>query len=127
MAEQFTVTDFGAIATPLISMNLDTWNSLPPEVQTIFLEEGEAWNQKMGTRTGELQEKAIETMRELGVRIYELSDEQKQEWAARLPNIPAERTAEIEAAGQPSEAVYRYIELLAEDGHVFPRDWLAER
>lgn len=127
VSQQFTVTDFGAIATPLITMNLDTWNSLPAEVQTIFLEEGEAWNQRMGLRTSELQNQAIETMRAAGVRIVELTAEQRSDWAARLPNIPAERTAEIAAAGQPSEAVYRYIELLIEDGHVFPRDWLAER
>ena len=127
VSKQFTVTGFGAIATPLITVNLDTWNGLPPEVQTIFLEEGEKWNQAMGTRTGELQARAIETMRDAGVRIYELDDAQRVAWAARLPNIPSERTAEIEAAGQPADSVYRYIELLAEDGHVFPRDWLAER
>jgi hypothetical protein len=81
----------------------------------------------MGIRTGELQVRALETMRAAGVRIVELTEEQRVDWAARLTNIPAERTVEIEAAGQPSEAVYRYIELLAADGHVFPRDWLAER
>jgi TRAP-type C4-dicarboxylate transport system substrate-binding protein len=127
VSQQFTVTGFGVIATPLLTMNKDTWDSLPEDVQNIFLEEGRNWNERAGEYTAQRQEQALERMRAAGVRILELTDEQKADWAARLPNIPAERTAEINAAGQPGEAVYHYVELLQEAGHEFPRDWLAER
>lgn len=127
VAEQFTVTGFGVIATPLLTMNKDTWDMLPPEVQTIFLEEGRAWNERAGAYTAERQEQALQIIRDAGVRVYELTDEQKREWAARLPDIPAERTAELTDAGQPADGIYHYVDLLAEAGHVFPRDWAAER
>jgi hypothetical protein len=61
------------------------------------------------------------------VRVVELTFEQQQAWAALLPNIPQERTDEVNDLGQPGAAIFRYSELLAENGHVFPRDWLAER
>ena len=127
VSKQYTVTDFGTIATTLVTMNKDTWASLPEDVQKIILEEGRNWNKQAGEFTAKRQADALEKMRAEGVRVVVLTDEQKKAWAARLPNIPAERTAEIKAAGQPSEAVYRYFELLKEAGHPFPRDWLAER
>lgn len=127
VSEQFTVTDFGTIATPVLSINNDTLASLPEEVREIILEEGQTWNEEGAQLTAQLQEEALDTMRDAGVRVVELTDEQKEAWAAELPNIPAERTQEISDAGQPAEAVYRYIELLEEAGHDFPRDWLSER
>lgn len=127
VSSQYTVTGFGVIATPLLTINRDTWNSLPEEVQTIMLEVGESWNRDAGEFTQKRQEEALETMREAGLRIKELTPEEKEAWAARLPNIPKQRAEEIEAAGQPADGIWRYIELLKEAGHEFPRDWAAER
>lgn len=127
VSAQYTTTGFGVIATPLLTINKDTWDSLPEEVQQIMLEEGHNWNDRAGAYTAERQEAALAHMEAAGVRLHEVPFEQQQEWAANLPNIPAERTEEINSLGQPGAAVFRYAELLAEYGHVFPRDWLAER
>lgn len=127
VSKQFTVTGFGAIATPLVTINLDTWNSLPPEVQAIFSEEGRAWNGRMSDMIAEHQKMALQEMQDKGIRVLVLTEEQRKEWAALLPNIPAERTAEIAKAGQPADAVYDYVDRLSEAGTVFARDWLAER
>jgi TRAP-type C4-dicarboxylate transport system substrate-binding protein len=127
VSRQYTVTGFGVIATPLLTINRDTWNSLPEEVQTIMLEVGESWNRDAGDFTQQRQEQALETMRAAGLRIKELTPEEKQDWAAQLPNIPNQRAEEMEAAGQPPEGIWRYIELLNEAGHEFARDWAAER
>ena len=66
-------------------------------------------------------------MKEAGLRIKELTFEEKKNWAAQLPNIPKERYEEMKKLGQPGEAIYHYIKLLKEAGHQFPRDWEAER
>ena len=124
---QFTVTDFGAIATPVLTINLDTWNSLPEEVQTILLEVGNEWTDVVGEYTESLHETSLQAMRDRGLTVKILTDEEKAEWASRLPNIPLDRSREIDAAGGPGEAVYSYIDALAAEGHVFPRDWAAER
>ena len=127
VTKQFTVTGFGVIATPLLSMNKETWDSLPEPVQRIFLEEGRNWNERAGAYTAQRQEMALEKMRAAGLKVVELTPAQKQAWAAKLPNLPKERTDEIGGLGQPAAAVYRYAELLKAAGHAFPRDWLAER
>jgi TRAP-type C4-dicarboxylate transport system substrate-binding protein len=127
VSEQYTTTGFGVIATPLLTMNNDTWGSLPEDVQQIFLEEGANWNERAGVYTAERQQQALAQMEAAGVRVVELTFEQQQAWAALLPNIPQERTDEVNDLGQPGAAIFRYAELLAENGHVFPRDWLAER
>lgn len=127
VSKQYTTTGFGVIATPLLTMNKETWDSLPEAVQKIFLEEGRNWNDRAGAFTAQRQVAALEKMKAAGVRVVELTPEQQKAWAARLPNIPKERTAEINGLGQPGAAVYRYAELLKEAGHAFPRDWLAER
>ena len=40
VSKQYVDMDFGCIGTPLITMNKDALNDLPPEVQKIILEEG---------------------------------------------------------------------------------------
>nr|PZN88469.1 MAG: C4-dicarboxylate ABC transporter substrate-binding protein [Pseudomonadota bacterium] len=127
VTKQFTITGFGAIATPLLTINKDTWDSLPPEVQKIMLEVGAEWNKRAGEFTAERQKQALAKMKEAGLRIKELTFEEKKAWAAKLPNIPKERYEEMKKLGQPGEAVYHYIKLLKEAGHEFPRDWEAER
>ena len=39
VAKNYTFTDFGAIPNVLITMNKDTWESMPEEVQIIFVED----------------------------------------------------------------------------------------
>lgn len=127
VTKQFSVTGFGVIATPLLTINKDTWDALPPEVRKIMLEVGSEWNKRAGEFTSERQKQAFAKMKEAGLQIKELTFEEKQAWAAQLPNIPKQRYDEITKAGQPGDGIYHYIKLLKEAGHQFPRDWEAER
>jgi TRAP-type C4-dicarboxylate transport system substrate-binding protein len=127
VSRQMTITDFGSIAVPILTMHKDTYDALPEDVRAIVDEEGRNWNQRAGEYTKQRQEEATAKLEAAGVRIKRLTAEEKAEWAARLPNIPRERTDEINAAGQPGDAVYHYIQLLQDAGHEFARDWLAER
>ena len=83
--------------------------------------------QELGQRTADLQNAAIEKMKGEDVNVWEPTAEQRKAWADSLGNLPKERYAEIEQAGQPAEAIYEYIRLLKEAGYEFPRDWAAER
>jgi hypothetical protein len=72
------------------------------------------------------QAASVETLRET-LKIVEPDEATRKAWADALPNIPKLRADEIDAAGQPGEAIYRYIDALKAVGHAFPRDWSAER
>lgn len=127
IAKDFADVGFGVIPTPLMTINNDTWDELPPEVQEIFLEVGRDWNVHNGQAVADASERALEVMREAGVTIVEVNDEQRRVWAEGLQNLPGIRYEEVQAAGQPGEAIYEYIRIAEEMGHVFVRDWKAER
>lgn len=127
VAKYFADIGFGTISTPLVTINQDTWEELPEDVREIFLEVGRDWNEYTGALIHKKQEQAKQTMKDAGVTFIEVTDEQRQAWADRLPNLPKIRYGEVEAAGQPAEAIYTFIEIAKEMGHKFPRDWAAER
>ena len=127
VTKQYIDMDFGAIHTPLITMNLRKWRSLPANVQKIFLEVGRDWNQHIGNVIYEKQEAGRAKMKAAGLDVSQASLAIKQAWAKGLPNIPKQRFDEINKAGLPGEAVDSYVKALKAAGHKFPRDWAAER
>lgn len=127
VAKHFADLGFGVIPTPLITINNDTFNELPPEVQEIFIEVGRDWNKHNGEAIAAAAVRSIEAMKEAGVTIVEVDDAQRAVWAEGLQNLPGVRYQEVLDAGQPAEAIYEYIRIAEEMGHVFPRDWKAER
>jgi TRAP-type C4-dicarboxylate transport system substrate-binding protein len=127
VAKHFVEMDFGAIHSPLMTMNRKTWRSLPPNVQKIFSEVGREWNAHLGAVVYAKQQAALKQMRDQGVKVIQADFATKQAWASRLPNLPKLRFDEINKARMPGEAVYTYIKALKAAGHKFPRDWEAER
>jgi C4-dicarboxylate-binding protein DctP len=127
VSKQYVDMDFGCISTPVITMNKDTWKELPPEVQKIILDAGKDYNEAVGRITYEKQESARTRMKEAGLEVRTADLAAKQAWAKALPNIAKQRFEEINKAGMPGEVVYTYIKALKAAGHVFPRDWEAER
>jgi TRAP-type C4-dicarboxylate transport system substrate-binding protein len=127
VSKQYVDMDFGSIATPLITMNKDSFNALPPEVRKIILEEGKHFNEAMGRVTYERQVASVARMKELGLEVRQASQEMKEAWAKQLANIPKQRFEEINKARMPGEVVYAYVKALKAAGHKFPRDWDAER
>jgi TRAP-type C4-dicarboxylate transport system substrate-binding protein len=127
IAKLYVDMDFGASPTPLLTMNRNTWKSLPANVQKIFLEVGREWNQNMGEVTYERQVATLKRLKESGLEVRQADMATKQAWAKGLANIPKQRFEEINKSGMPGEAVYTYIKALKAAGHKFPRDWEAER
>ncbi len=127
VTKQYVDMDFGAAGTPLLTMNRNTWKTLPASVQKIFLEVGRDWNEHIGAVTYEKQEAALKRMKEVGLDMRQVDVATRQAWAKALPNIPKQRFDEMNKAGMPGEVVYTYIKALKAAGHKFPRDWEAER
>lgn len=126
VSKYFVQTDFGAIANPLITINRDTWDRLPPEIQEIMSQVGLEYTDVMSQWTHEKSERSFDLMRSEGGIVRQLDWDEKVAWANALPNIPKERMQEIAAAGQPPEVIPAYIERLKAAGHEFPRDWSKE-
>ena len=126
VTKQYVDMHFGSVHTPLLTMNKDTFDGLPEDIQKIIVEVGREWGARTAQVIADKQAASVETLKAT-LRVVEPDDATRKVWADSLPNIPKIRAQEIDAAGQPGEAVYRYIEALKAAGHNFPRDWSAER
>lgn len=123
VAKNYTFTDFGAIPNVLVTINKTTWQKFPKKIQDIILEVGKEFTSVETKMAADKGRASIETMKAAGVTVRSLSDEEKAKWANSLTDIPNERTAEINKAGQPGIAVGEYIKALHQAGVKMPRDW----
>ena len=120
-----TNLDFGAVAAALITINLDTWNGLPTEVQDIMTKVGKEYEAYAGEHANEANENGLNAMLDEGFTVTDFPFEEKEKWAAVLPNVPMDFAAEANSKGYPgTEIVTRYLELLVEEGYQLPRNWL---
>lgn len=124
--KQYVDMDFGALHAGLLTVNRDTWKTLPANVQKIMEEEGRAWSQTTADVAWQRQV-ASKKILDAALETSQATMEMKQTWAKALPNIPKQRFEEINKVGQPGDVVYAYVKALKAAGHVFPRDWEAER
>lgn len=123
VAKHYTFTDFGAVPNVLITINKNTWRKLPKAVQDIMLQVGKEYTEaetKMAAAKGAA---SIDTMKGAGATVRSLSMEEKVKWANALSDIPNEKTAEINKAGQPGKVVGAYIKALNAAGVKMPRNW----
>jgi TRAP-type C4-dicarboxylate transport system substrate-binding protein len=123
VAKNYTFTDFGAVPAVLITINKDTWKKLPKAVQEIMLQVGREYTEVETRMAVEKATASIATMKAAGVNVRTLSPEERVKWANNLTDIPNEKTAEINKAGQPGKAVGEYIKALKAAGVKMPREW----
>jgi len=88
-------------------MNLDKWNSLPPDVQKVFEDTGGAWVGDIYDDYTERQGKLARegAARDYGVEIIELSDEELARWVEVTKPIQQIYIDEMEADGLPGQAL----------------------
>jgi TRAP-type C4-dicarboxylate transport system substrate-binding protein len=123
VAKNYTFTDFGAVPNVLITINKDTWKKLPKAVQEIMLQVGREYTETETRMAVEKGNASIATMKAAGVNVRSLSTQEKVKWANALTDIPNEKTAEINKAGQPGKAVGEYLKALKAAGVKMPREW----
>lgn len=124
VAPYYLDANFNVVPFNAITVNLDTWNSLPEEVQTILSEVGEGYLDYEANYINEIHEQDLKTLEELGCTIHTLSREEQQRWAASLPDVVNGLVQELNAAGyKGSEIVERYYEILESHGVERVRDW----
>jgi TRAP-type C4-dicarboxylate transport system substrate-binding protein len=70
--------DFGVGAKPCVAMNLDVYNSLPPDIQKIFDDNMLWWGEKVDEVTAEAAKESVQWGKDNGVTFLELSQEEIQ-------------------------------------------------
>ena len=123
VAPYYLDANFNVVPFNAITVNLDTWNDLPVEIQTILAEVGEGYLEYEANYINEIHEQDLETLKEQGCTIISLSREEQKKWAASLPDIVNGLVKSLDNAGyKGAEIVTRYNEILESHGLYMVRD-----
>ncbi len=122
--------DVGVAFSGAVAINKDSWDGLPEDVQNAMIEAGKHYTKAHGEDLLERHEVALEKMVELGstqnppVTIIKMSDDQRQAWVDKLPDIAGEWAADLDAKGAPAtEFLKAYMQGLRDRGEKPMRNW----
>lgn len=107
-----------------ITVNMDTWNSLPDEVRTILAEVGSEYLDYEAKFITQIHDEDLEALKAYGCTVTNFSREEQEKWAASLPDIVNELVVRLNKAGyRGTEIVESYYEILESHGIQRIRDW----
>lgn len=124
VAPYVTVVDLGGPISGALTMNKDTWNSLPGHMQDMFKKLGKEYSD---IQTSEVEKKAglfLKLMAKQGAKISTFPAAERRKWAGMLPNMAKEWVDANEAKGIPAKAVMKaFMDGVRKRGGTPVRDW----
>lgn len=124
VGKNFTMTNFGSPSALSINMNLDKWNSLPPEIQTIFKEESakyEVYNSELANKA---DADGLESLKNAGTNIIYLPIAEQAKWSKGLADYPNRQAQMANEKGAPGSEIYStYIQELKKLGYNWPYEY----
>lgn len=124
VAPQLTRVDFGAQFVGGLTVNKDTWDSFPEEVQTAFLEAGEVYRVSVSDALQSFAAMAEGQMVEQGATQSSLSAEERARWAQSLPDLAADWVERAEGRDLPAQEILdAWMAKQAENGVDLVRVW----
>jgi len=125
VAPYYLKTDFGTGVNKSITVNKDTWNSLPDEVKAALKQASVAYRDRVAQAAIDLSAGSTKKFLASGGKIRALSAEEKKHWADSLPNIAQNLAADVEKQqGYPAgKMIAAYMDMLRAGGAKPIRDW----
>jgi TRAP-type C4-dicarboxylate transport system substrate-binding protein len=123
VAPYYTKVGFGSFVNGYLTINLDTWKSLPPEVQKIIDEVGSEYTWELHKKNVATEAASLDKMRAAGLTVTTLSEAERSRWAevlykAKLAQVAAQKA---DADGFPGTDVLKaFIKALEAEGYKFP-------
>ncbi len=123
-APYFKQVNFGSIVWSGLTINLDTWNKLPPEVQDIVMQTGRDLEDKSAASSEKDYEPNLEILRNAGATISALDESVRLQWAQSLQDWPQTIATQLENKGYPASRVLNHaIKSAEQQGYVWPVDY----
>jgi TRAP-type C4-dicarboxylate transport system substrate-binding protein len=108
VAKFVTMTNQGSAAKSLI-MRLQTWNSMPPDIQKI-IQDMNPWAEDLMYTVGEAAfQRVAGISKKAGVELIELSPAERARWDEATKSVEKNWFAEMDAKGLPATAMYNDI------------------
>jgi TRAP-type C4-dicarboxylate transport system substrate-binding protein len=128
VAPYVTLVGLGAQFNGGLAMNLDTWNRLPADVQSVMAELGLEYSRGMALEVVQRYDRALAGVAAEGALVTSLSDEEKLKWINGLPDIAGRWAAAAERRGHPAASVLAaFMTEFRQRGGRPLRDWDAPR
>lgn len=116
--------DFGATSIGAITINLDTWKRMPPEVQSALREVGDEYSRRLADTLTKLTSTFEANIAKQGGTIAAMPQSERTKWAGTMPNIAQDWVKRNEERGLPAGAVLKtYTSKLRAAGQTALRDW----
>ncbi len=120
-APHYTQIGFGAMGVNGLTMNMRSFNRLPPEVQKILVEVGRGYEDQAGKSLNGRQKAGLEGLEKVGAKMKVLGDDARAGWAQSLTDFPARQATEADGRGMPgTEVMKAYLEAVAGTGYQWP-------
>jgi TRAP-type C4-dicarboxylate transport system substrate-binding protein len=124
VAPHMNKLDFGATSIGAVTINLDTWKRMPPEVQKALREVGDEYSRRLADTLTKLTSTFEANMTKEGGTIAVMPPEERTKWANTMPNIAQDWVKRNEERGLPAGAVLKtYTAKLRAAGERPMRDW----
>ena len=94
----------GYTTAMFVTMNLERWNSLPPDIRKIFTEVSAEWIDRHGRAWNEADEAGRQMLAEMGKECIVLPEAETDRWRGRIRPILHQYAEKAEARGLPGEA-----------------------
>ena len=122
----YTLIGFGSITWHGLTMNLDTFNELPADVQEVILEVGRDYEEQTGIVNKERYAKDVDTLRDL-ISVNEIDPAVRADWANSLADWPQKMAKVLDADGLPgSEVLKLTLEAAEKNGYEWPVRYVVE-
>ena len=104
---------FGAYSAAIIGMNKNVWEGLPEHLQEVILEVGREYPTHLGGIFFDKDVEDAKLMKEDGVIVYELSDEEAARWKDKvLPDLYEDWLDDVNSQGLPGDFVLETYKVL---------------
>jgi TRAP-type mannitol/chloroaromatic compound transport system substrate-binding protein len=124
VAQYFTKTYFGVTNIPAVIVNKDALGKLPDFVQQIVRDVGAGYGKAYHDLDERRLKENTEAMVKKGVKIHELSFEDRKRWAGMMPNIAKEWAADMDKQGLPGTRILTsYMDEVRASGEPVVRNW----
>jgi C4-dicarboxylate-binding protein DctP len=104
----YTLIGFGSMTWHGMTMNKDSYDRLPSEVQEIIVEVAAEFEELTGTENKEQYDVQIQTLRDL-ITVTEIDASVRQEWAESLQPWVQKTAADLEGQGLPAKQVMALV------------------
>lgn len=116
--------DIGTANSKAITMNADTWAKLPDEVRTAIAEAAIDYRDHMGNLAMEIADGSYKKYKAAGGTITVMSQEERNKWAATMPNVAKGWAEDLESKGLPGKAVLQtYMDAMRAAKQPVLRQW----